>query len=72
MKNIKAKIQNFNNDYNIIKLYKGDIIEFYLEKIGYANLHYIVGVYEDMELTKDYIYQSIGIAELNNFWSNEE
>lgn len=72
MKNIKAKIQNFNNDYNIIKLYKGDIIEFYLEKIGYANLHYICGVYEDMELTKDYIYQSIGIAELGNFWSNEE
>lgn len=72
MKNIKAKIQNFNNDYNVIKLYKGDIIEFYLEKIDYGNLYYICGVYEDMELTKDNIYQSIRIAELDNFWGDEE
>lgn len=70
--NIKAKIQNFNDDYNIIKIYRDKTIEFYLEKIDYGNLYYICGVYEDIELTRDYIYKAIGIAELDNFWGNKE
>lgn len=69
--NIKAEIQNFNDDYNIIKIYRDKTIEFYLEKIDYGNLYYICGVYEDIELTKDYIYKAIGIAELDNFWEDK-
>ena len=72
MKHIKAKIQNFDDEYNIIKLYKDNIVEFYLEKIGYGDLCYICGVGDDIELTSDYIYKAIEIAEQENFWEKLE
>ena len=68
---IKTEIINYNKQYNIIKIYKSETIEFYLEKNGYSNLYYIVGVYEDTNLTKNYICKAIEIAELSKFWGED-
>lgn len=35
---------SFNKNYNIIKIYGDKIVEFFLEKIGYADLRHLVGV----------------------------
>ena len=66
----KIKIIKFNKNYNIIKIYRHKIIEYFLERVDYANLFYIIGSYEDIELTKNYILKSIQIAEELNFWNN--
>lgn len=70
-KEIKATCTEFNKEYNIISIKKpqNEYKEFYLEKNGYGDLFYIVGVKEqDFELSRNYILQSIAIAESENFW----
>lgn len=71
MKKLKTDIIKFNEDYSIIKIYTKDTIDFYLQKSNYGHLYFICGVYEDIELIRDYVYQSIGIAELSDFWGCE-
>lgn len=68
---LKTKIKKFNEHFNIIKIYKDDMIDFYLEKIGYGDLYFIVGTQNDTELTNHYIYMAIGRAEQNEFWGEE-
>ena len=68
---LKTTIKKFNEHYNIVKIYKNDMIDFYLEKIGYGDLYFIVGTENDIELTNNYIYISIGIAEQNKFWGED-
>lgn len=65
---LKTKIKKFNEHFNIIKIYKDDMVDFYLEKIGYGDLYFIVGTQNDIELTNHYIYMAIGRAEQNEFW----
>ena len=68
MKIVGTQIINFNKEYNIIKIYRDDTIEFYLEKIDYGNLFFMVGTYEDMKLTDDYINNFIEITKNDSFW----
>lgn len=65
----KIKITKFNNEYNIIKIYRGNLKEFYLEKKLYGNLFYICGVYDDINLPDEYIEEIVNFAENKNFWS---
>lgn len=68
---LKITIKQFNEHYNIIKIYKNDMIDFYLEKNGYGDLYFIVGTEKDIELTNNYIYIAIGRAEQENFWGED-
>lgn len=67
---MKAERINFNSKYNIIKIHS-DIVEFYIEKIGYGNLWHICGVEYDLELPDIMILDSINLAEYNKFWGEE-
>lgn len=69
IKQLQATVKEFNKEYNIISFTQYVLKEFYLQKRGYGNLYYIVGVLEqDFELSRDYILQTIEIAENENFW----
>lgn len=67
----KTIIKKFNEHYNIVKIYRKNIIDFYLEKIGYGHLFYIVGTQNDIELTNNYIYICIGNVERSGFWGSD-
>lgn len=70
MEQINATIINFNKNYNIIKLYRGGgIIEYYLEKIDFGGLYFIVGTTYEIALTYDYVIEAIKIAEDGKFWN---
>lgn len=68
MKNHQVTIERFNENYNIHKFYREDVIEIYLEKIGYAHLYFVVGLVENIELQQDYIQDFIDFAEKEKFW----
>lgn len=68
MKIVETQIINFNKEYNIIKIYRDDTIEFYLEKIDYGNLFFMVETCQDMKLTDDYINNFIEITKNDSFW----
>lgn len=63
-------IENFNQDYNIVKIYKKDFIDFYIEKKGYGNLYFIFGIElkEYFNPKRSQIYIHIGMAEQEKFW----
>lgn len=69
---MKTEIKKFNENYNIVKIYRDKTIDFYLEKVNYGHLYYICGVYEDIELARTYVLDFIFSAELENFWSSSE
>lgn len=68
---MKTEILKFNEQYNIIKICKTNIVEFYLEKIGYGDLRYIVGVEYDIELFDEMVLKCIELAEYDKFWGEE-
>ena len=65
---MRTEIINFNEKYNIIKIYREDCIEFYLERINYGHLWHICGVEYDLELPDVMILDSINLAEYDKFW----
>ena len=71
-KTLKTTLTKFNEDYNIIKIYTKETIDFYIQKKDYGDLYYICGVYEDIDLQRDYVYRAIGIAEIEHFWDKIE
>lgn len=68
----KVTIQKYDENYNIHKFYKAETIEFYLEKVGFAHLYYIIGVKNDMELSQEYIQTFIDYAENEEFWHDNQ
>lgn len=66
----KTIIENFNQDYNIVKIYRKDFIDFYIEKKGYGNLYFMFGIElnGNFKPTKSQIYIQIGMAEQEQFW----
>lgn len=57
-----------NDTYNVICIEQGGEFDYYLQKVGYGDLMYIVGTLEPCELTTDYIIKSIAIAIDIDFW----
>ena len=66
MKEIK-----FNEKYNIIQLKRKNIYEWYIEKIGYGSLFYMIGCENNVKPKNNYIADMIKIAENNKFWGEE-
>ena len=67
---IKAKLIKFDEEYNIIMIYKNETYEYYLEKIGYGNLFLIFCTKEDIVLNNGYVYEYIEMANNENFWGD--
>lgn len=57
-----------NTKYNLIRLERNGLFEFYIEKIGYGHLFYVCGVERNIILSRDYVTQHIEFAEEENFW----
>jgi hypothetical protein len=68
MDKYQVAIEKFDDNYNIHKFFKEDIIEIYIEKVGYAHLYYVAGLVKNIELQQNYIQQFIDVAESENFW----
>lgn len=64
---IETTCTEYNNNYNIIKLNRNGVTEFYLEKVTCGNLYFLCGA--DAEaLPTAYIKQAIRTAETSKFW----
>lgn len=68
------KEYKLDNIYNIIILKRNNgIYEFYLEKIGYANLAFMFGIREELsphDFKTSYINGFIKEYETQKFWNN--
>ena len=71
MNKLYTEIMKFNDSYNIIKIHKDNIWEYYIEKVGYRDLRYLVGCKENIDsFNNNYIELAIDIAETDGFWEN--
>jgi hypothetical protein len=63
------KVISFNKDYNIIRLKRNKLYEYYIEKIDYGDLRYAFGCKKDIKhINPDYIKEIIEFAEEDVFW----
>lgn len=70
MNHYKTTITSFNEEYNIVKIHKKDLIDVYLEKVDYGNLYYMISIRNDIPLDDGYIREFIIFAECDNFWGD--
>ena len=68
MNKYQVAVEKFDDNYNIHKFYREDVIEIYIEKVGYAHLYFVIGFKEDREIVEDYIQRFIDFAEKEKFW----
>ncbi len=70
--NLSTTLTEINSKYNLIKIKREDLVEYYVEKRGYANLFFICGIYYGGDVEKDYILEHIEFAEKEKFWGEDE
>lgn len=66
-----CEIIKHNEKYNIIAIQRGEMIEYYLERVGYGDLAFLFGCaawnYNDA-----YIDEYIAVVEKSGFWEDGE
>lgn len=71
MNKLYTEIMKFNEFYNIIKIQKDDIWEYYIEKVGYGDLRHLVSIKCNVDsFNNNYIELAIDIAETDGFWQD--
>jgi hypothetical protein len=61
---MKYEIQAINETYNAIILERDGMYEYYLEKVGYANLLFLFGYAEKIEVIEEHISEELA----EEFW----
>lgn len=67
------EVIKINDNYNVIRLIRDKMCDYYLEKVGYGNLMHIFSYeYQNKDdlivLNKGYVYKAIEIAKKDRFW----
>ena len=70
--NLSTTLTEINSKYNLIKIKREDLVEYYVEKKGYTHLFFICGIYYGGDIEKDYILEHIEFAEKEKFWGEDE
>lgn len=71
MNKLYTEIMKFNDSYNIIKIHKDNIWEYYIEKVGYGDLRHLVGIQYNVDrFDMNYVELAIDIAETDGFWKD--
>lgn len=65
---MKVEIIKYNRNYNVIIIYKNNLLEYYLEKKGYGDLFYMFGAYDNFEIIPEIVEDHILVAKKRNFW----
>lgn len=65
-------ITELQDGYNSIKIERKDFVEYFIEKVGYANLYYICGTAKEHDVDNNYLKSFIDVAEEINFWGENE
>lgn len=67
----KTTVRKIDNSYTLITIVRPNIVEYYLEKLGYGHLFYVVGTQNEIRLADEYIQHCINIAEETKFWGED-